>query len=210
MIPYFTRMLVSIYGLALYNRDMKLTPIRERFWKHVECNADGCWEWRSHKQWQGYGQFKIRHSDGRWQTKMAHRVAWQIEVGQIPPGLYVCHHCDNPSCVRPDHLFLGTAAENNADRNAKGRQARGVKVRRKNGDRRGEEHPNAKLTEAIVLEIRKRYAAGGVSQTALAKEYGVNQTKISEAVRGITWVHVGGPTTHKGRPGKHSAPVVIG
>lgn len=86
-----------------------------RFWPKVD-KAGDCWIWKASKRRKGYGQFQLNGT-----MVSAHRVAWQIEHGEIPAGLLVCHHCDNPSCVRPDHLFLGTNSDNQKDAGAKKR-----------------------------------------------------------------------------------------
>lgn len=109
-----------------------------------------------------------------------HRAAWEAANGPIPAGLCVCHKCDNPSCINVQHLFLGTVADNNADRDRKGRQVAPV----------GSKHPRAKVAEWQVLEIRKLYAAGGMSQRSLAAQYGVSQRAIWNILSGNGWKHV--------------------
>jgi hypothetical protein len=110
----------------------------------------------------------------------AHRYGWELRNGPIPEGLLALHHCDNPPCVRPDHLFPGSQAENVEDRDRKGRTARGERVSR------------ARLTEEQVKEIRRRYRPrhptdGG---RALAREFGVDDAAVTHVVRGRDWRHV--------------------
>ncbi len=109
----------------------------------------------------------------------AHRVSWELAYGEIPEGLMVCHHCDNPICVRPDHLWLGTAADNNEDAWNKGRN-----VFQKKGN------PSQKLSEDQVKEIREIHAKGSVTQRALSKRYGISEGQISRIVNGIRWAHL--------------------
>jgi hypothetical protein len=133
----------------------------------------------------GYGQIGVGGNHGR--RLLAHRVAWILTFGPIPDGLWVLHSCDNPPCVRPDHLFLGTALANSEDRDAKGRGAKGER----NGMfgrvvAYGEGHPMARLTADQVREIRRRYRHGS-TQTQLALEFSVHQTHISDIVRRVVW-----------------------
>jgi hypothetical protein len=119
--------------------------------------------------------------DGR-RMDVAHRLAWELTHGPIPPGQFVCHTCDNPPCVNPAHLFLGSAADNSADMVAKGRQAPAEKTAR-----RGESHGRALLTAAEVAEIRSRYAAGGTTYRQLASEYGVGPPHVWAIVNRRVW-----------------------
>jgi hypothetical protein len=120
----------------------------------------------------------------RGNNRLVHRMTWEKEHGPIPEGLMVLHRCDNPPCYELAHLFLGTATENVADRDAKGRQAK--------GERAG----LAKLTPTQVLEIRHLYAHG-LTQEGLAFIYHVSHQAIERIVRGETWAHVGGPRTFR-------------
>lgn len=110
---------------------------------------------------------------------LAHRVAYEVHTGPIPDGLCVCHHCDTPACINPDHLFVGTDAENTADKVAKGR-ARGW-------DSSGERNPAAKLSESKVAEIRALLAAGGLSRAAIGRCYGVSQQLVSAIASNRVW-----------------------
>jgi len=142
--------------------------VEERFWRYVT-KGDGCWEWTGTISSNGgYGWIK----SGGIMVK-AHRFAYRLLVGPIPAGMFVCHHCDNPSCVRPDHLFLGTPADNSHDRDAKGR---GV---------RGERQHSARLTADQVREIRE--LSPSIPGTDLAKRYGVAKSSISAVRNGRTW-----------------------
>ena len=134
----------------------------------------------------------------------AHRVSWVIANGPIPKGLFICHTCDNPTCVRPSHLFVGTPTDNMADRDAKNRQAKGDRHGSKTkpesvvrGDRHGarlhpESHSGEKngrsvLTAVQVKEIRQRYSSGVATVKDMAAEYGVAKSTMSYVVAGTTW-----------------------
>lgn len=140
-----------------------------RFWSKVDLSQgnDGCWIWTGAHS-KEYGQLV-------WNRRVtyAHRIVWEIVYHQSPDEMMLCHHCDNPSCVNPQHLFLGTHADNMADRNTKNRQASGM--------RQG----SAKLTDEQVAEIRQRYVPRLVSQRKLAREYGVSQMHIRRILNGF-------------------------
>lgn len=105
-------------------------------------------------------------------------MAWEMAHGPIPAGMHVCHKCDNPPCVNPAHLFLGTEADNAHDRDRKGRQVAP----------RGEEHGCARLNESDVREIRA--LRGSLTQVEIGRRYGIRQTTVSEIQRGNLWSHV--------------------
>jgi hypothetical protein len=96
------------------------SPVETRFWNRVIETPSGCWEWQGTRNEHGYGGVSV---EGKW--RKAHQVAWELTHGERPPGVGVLHTCDNPPCVNPAHLFLGTQAENVQDMIAKGRAARG-------------------------------------------------------------------------------------
>lgn len=147
-------------------------PMPDRFWSAVD-KTDGCWNWTAARLGSGYGSF----SRGRGTPNSgAHRVAWELTNGPVPSSIHVLHRCDNPICVRPDHLFLGTNKDNVDDKVAKGRQSRMI----------GERNPNAKLNTSDVEEIRRRHHSGQ-SATAIASRYGMGQTQISRIIRRETW-----------------------
>ena len=128
----------------------------------------------------------------------AHRISWELNRGPIPNGKHVLHRCDNPACVNPDHLFLGTQQDNNADRDQKGRTASGDEngartkpwrnsfVRDRGSGLRGEQHPQAQLTVSEVNEIRQKFKRGD-NRKDLAVEYGVSETHIYRIARQKCW-----------------------
>lgn len=144
----------------------------EWFWARV-LKGDDCWQWMGWRNAKGYGMFH-RHGPPPHKTLYAHRLSWELANGPVPSGLCVCHRCDNPPCVRPDHLFLGTRTENHADMVAKGRHVR------------GEGSPSAKLTIKQVRAIR-RLLDTGLSHRRLAAMFGVSQPAITHISTGKTW-----------------------
>jgi hypothetical protein len=153
-----------------------IIPIETRFWAKVQ-KTDGCWLWTDTLTDKGYGKISVK-TNGKWKPDLAHRVSYELHYGSIPSGLHVCHQCDNPQCVRPDHLFLGTNDDNIQDKMNKGRQMRGTKAKA------------AKMTEDQVLEIRQRFAAGGITKVALAQEYGIGKPAMGDILNRVTWKHL--------------------
>lgn len=176
--------------------ERRLTPAI-RFWAKV--NQDGpvpshapelgqCWVWTGATTEFGYGKLR---SEKIWYA--AHRRSFEMAHGVVPQGMLVCHRCDTPACVRPDHLFLGTAQQNTRDMHAKGRAAlAGAK---------GEANSHAKLLDEQVLAIRQRFDDGEMIR-ALAIEFGLTRSAISDIVNGRTWKHLGGPIRPRGQIGR--------
>jgi len=167
--------------------------VLERFWRLV-VKSDGCWEWQGGKAGKGYGIIGLRHN-GQQSQVYTHRLSYELHIGPIPDGRFVCHHCDNPACVRPDHLFAGTQKENLADAIQKGRMRsgdqHGLRLHPEAcRPRRGESSPFAKLTAQQVSEIRERYAAGKASMPQLAKEYHVGYTQVNSIIHRRKWAHI--------------------
>lgn len=151
------------------------TPLNTpaKVWARTLISDDGCWIWQGYRNAKGYGQVSWK---GR--VCLAHRVTWEIAHDALSDEQCVLHHCDTPACCNPKHLFLGSRADNNADKAAKGRAA--------GGTARGERHGCSRLTWAAVREIRVRYAAGE-RQAPLAREYGVTETQIHNIVTEKHW-----------------------
>lgn len=150
-------------------------PISERFWKYVLIvnDAHSCWPWQGASDEHGYGYFGV---DGK--TVAAHRVAYLLSRGVLPPEMDVLHTCDYPPCERPDHLFLGTQQDNVQDMINKDRQAK------------GEDLPQSKLNDESALIVRSLYRGGGFSQQLLADMFGVNQSTIQRLLTDQTWKHL--------------------
>ena len=139
----------------------------ERFWARVR-NGDGCWEWMLARNHNGYGKFGA-------QGERAHRAAWKLTNGPIPDGLLVLHRCDNRACCRPDHLFLGTPADNMRDMALKGRCS---KV--------GNPSMRANMTAELIRAIRARCTAGEQSKQ-IAKALGVHRNTVGRIARGESY-----------------------
>ena len=161
----------------------KLSPSEtKRFWAKVDRSGD-CWFWRASLN-NGYGQFRAGGT-----MHLAHRISWALHTGSSP-SIDVLHQCDQPKCVRPMHLFLGTQADNMRDMAAKGRSARGDRhpSRLYPEDRPiGERNGQSKLSAISVTEARALYAAGEESQRALARRFGVSQVTMRFALLRRTW-----------------------
>jgi len=156
-------------------------PLKERFWEKVNKNGPiqphmttACWMWTSAMSYQGYGY--ITTTKGH--SKKAHRLSFEFAYSIIPQSMQVLHRCDNPSCVNPEHLFLGSNSDNVADKVSKGRSP----------DFRGDKNPAAKITKIQAGEIRNKYALGNISQRKLASEYGITQRAIWFIIHNQHWL----------------------
>ena len=146
------------------------------FWTRVG-RTPQCWEWQGGHITNGYG---LMYFQG--QRQLAHRISWQIHFGAIPVGRCICHACDNPSCVRPDHLFVGTHKDNMNDMHRKGRA----------GDhewwkRPGRRHHKAKLDTVQAGEIRRLYSTTDATQRDLAAKFGVSQSAIYHILKNLSY-----------------------
>lgn len=149
----------------------------KRIWLHVgEMTKNGCIPWNGSITRDGYG--RINEGGASRKQLMVHRVVYEHHYGKIPDQMLVCHKCDNPPCVNIEHLFLGTASDNNTDMITKGRHARGEKVN------------TAILSELDVLQIRELYRNTSHPQSKIGQLFGVSQCTISDIIRGKTWKHI--------------------
>jgi hypothetical protein len=124
-----------------------MKTLEERFFSKVNKIENGCWEWITGKSRDGYGVFSYNNKDFR-----AHRLSYELHFGNIENGLCVCHKCDNPSCVNPEHLFLGSHKQNMEDKANKGRTY--------NGNQKGSHNPGSKLSDVDVIEIKRLLSSG--------------------------------------------------
>lgn len=149
-------------------------PSIKRFWKYVKI-TQGCWEWSGYIGAGGYGV--ISSDDGK--LMKAHRLSWSIKHGPIPDGLKVCHKCDNPKCVNPSHLFLGTQSDNVQDCKKKGRIS--------NRPQPGESNPMSRLTNKQVLDMRSLRLSRGLSYKKIGQKFGVAAMTAYRAITGQSW-----------------------
>jgi len=147
--------------------------LKERFMNSVN-KTDSCWLWKGKIPAHGYGYIQINKKCYR-----AHRVSWEIYFGEIPKGMLVCHKCDVPSCVNPDHLFLGSDADNMRDRDEKCRVAHN----------KGEKCGKSKIKESDVIAIKTLFKSGA-TQTEIGNKLGINRKNVFNIVRGVSWRHV--------------------
>lgn len=145
----------------------------QRFLKKVG-KTPFCWLWRGSKSAGGYGRIMINYRRVR-----AHRLSWEIYHGDIPPGMFVCHICDNPLCVNPNHLFLGTNKDNVMDMVGKGRQ--------NGGGPKGERHGRSVLSNSQAKKIRDLYRSGDYSYRDIAKMFGIGKTTVYQIVKRIRY-----------------------
>jgi len=149
--------------------------VEERFWAKVKKGAvDECWEWTGAKQSKGYGEFFLFGK-----PVGAHNLAYRLVVGSVPMGLFVLHDCDNPGCVNPAHLHVGTISDNSREAYERGRVERNWA--------RGERVKSSKLKQADVLSIRELYATGEYSFRGLGIQFGVSSTLVSDIVNRKWW-----------------------
>lgn len=162
----------------------KFPPLIERFEQKVDKspghgpNGD-CWVWTASTKYWGYGAISVPGKG----VRGAHRVSYELTHGPIPPGMFVLHRCDNPPCVNPDHLILGTPADNIRDMIARGRKKIGVMPK-------GMGHHRAKLTDSQVIEIRRLWDSGGATKLGLSKQFGVSRPVIRGIVERRSWRHI--------------------
>lgn len=150
------------------SRMCTIHTLTSRYWEYVDVkNEEECWEWIGTKTAAGYGVIYWEN-----QLRYAHRLSLEFDGRPVPSRWHACHTCDNPPCVNPKHLFPGTPHENVKDKVSKGRHIY------------GENHPNSKLSDTDVLEIRK-LASEGVWQSDLAKQFNVHHSHISDIVAGL-------------------------
>lgn len=144
----------------------------KKFWALID-KTEECWLWTKYRDRDGYGKFMFNYKGFK-----ACKLAYILTYGPVPDGICVLHKCDNPPCCRPEHLYLGTQADNVADRVNRGRQLR------------GESHPLTVLNNKEVLDIRRQFTGGRGEQTKLAAIYNVSLAMINRIIRRRTWTHI--------------------
>lgn len=165
-------------GHVVPSTEIEITPQSARnFWAKVKKTEDGCWEWTGYRNPAGYGRLTLNRC-----PILCHRVSYVMHFGDFDDQMLVCHHCDNPACVRPEHLFLGTDKDNADDRDYKGRW-------KSKNPAKGNRVWCAKLDDQKVVQIRELHA-DGISQRELARRFRVDRNAIRLVVKRIGWKHV--------------------
>ena len=167
---------MTIYKSKTRDKQSKLNRVLTEY----KIDEKGCWNWTGGKQPNGYGWLYLGLVDGKSTAGYPHRISYEIHKGFIPDGLNVCHKCDNPLCINPEHLFVGTDDDNHKDKVSKNRQIK------------GETHGGHKLTEQDVLNIRSEYRRDiyGCGYVALGNKYNVDKLTIKTIVDRVTWKHI--------------------
>lgn len=148
--------------------------IVDRLLSRIKVTPAGCFEWQGCRRVKGYGSINVSGF-----SKLAHRASYEAFRKPIPAGLLVCHHCDNPCCINPAHLFVGTALDNSMDCIRK----------KRNRHLKGEEHPNAVL-QSIDIIMMRRDRQNGTSLYRLAKRYGVTVSHVQLIIERKAWKHI--------------------
>ncbi len=160
----------------IHKFDQKSDASMQRFICEASRKSEtGCWEWSLAKGAGGYG---VQYFRGK--THKAHRMSWTVFKGQIPEGVLVCHQCDNPQCVNPSHLFLGSHADNRADAVAKNRVFRPIGVLA----------PACILSERVVRNMRATYASGRVTMKQIAERFRCSVPNVYRIISRQTWKHI--------------------
>lgn len=172
---------------------------KHEIYENTSIDDNGCWNWLGGKDGKGYGVCYVPY------RTYAHRLSYELSTGKSPKGMSVCHRCDNPNCINPDHLWLGSHAENMADMKAKGRDAKPPihsgqdhwRYKYPEKIQRGEAQANAKLTDAQVIQMRLDYLAGR-RQEDIATDNGISSNSVRDITLGRSWKHLlgvdGAPT----------------
>lgn len=158
---------------------MNSPSVTERFWPKVAVGGpDDCWEWQAARMPHGYGAFRIGGRKGK--THAAHRWLWSQLNGEVPEDMFICHHCDNPPCCNPRHLFLGTHADNMRDMFAKQRRQAAL----------GEQNGKSKATENLVRHIRATYTGRRGELKELIQTTGLHKNTLQAILTRRTWRHI--------------------